>query len=251
MHEWCSFVLHSVFSILLCIALCSPLLTSAHLCSSFPVPHSPVNASLVKHEQDKRMISLWNTLGHTPADFLQPGRSLLSITKVEVAPGMLHHERGYQFGKRKEYLCCVMSDIILFARPNKVGLFRRQGNKDGTTRAAVRDRDASEQGGATVATHHVKMVCRFLDIRVTETYACTQPNGESGFELRVLNKIGAKDMQQGISPYQAYAIWCDNPDAKEVLSTSIQEALEAKLNAFFSRKKVTPVPKKIRECREV
>ena len=176
-------------------------------------------------------------LGQSPKDLLQPGRSLLSIQYAEVAPGM-EGSGGYSFGKRKEYLVCVMSDIIIFARPNK-GLFgNRKSSNDSITEKRNNINTDNESN-----THHVKMTARLTDIHVTETYAVTQPKGESGFELRILGKIDAKDMQQGISPYQVYAIWCTSVEQKNAFANCIRDALAAKLAAFFSRKKVTPVPK--------
>ena len=191
---------------------------------------SEVNASLAKNERDKKMVGLWNKLGKQPSDFLQPGRSLLNVMVAEVAPAMEGSKKGYSWGKRKEYLVCVLSDIVLFARPNKAGIF-------GYGRERV-ELDGSD--GNMDATHHVKMIAKMTDLKVTETYAMTQAKGGSGFELRVLGTISAKDMENGFSPYRAYAIWCENTKEKEKLSSSINDALKAKLAAFFSRKKVKP-----------
>jgi hypothetical protein len=92
------------------------------------------------------------------------------------------------------------------------------------------------------ATHHIKMMIKLMDIEVTETYAVTQEGGESGFELRILGHVGTKEKQEGYSPYNAYAIWCLNPNDKIVLKDCIQKALKSKLDSFFSRKNVVPPP---------
>lgn len=192
---------------------------------------SEVNASLIQNERDQKMVNLWNKLGKQPENFLQPGRSLLEICVAEVAPAM-NGDRGYTWGKRKEYLVCVLSDIILFARPNKAGLF---GNSRVETTSVL----AVTAGGATTEpTHHMKMLARMTDLDLTHTYAATQPRGDCGFELRVLGTIGSKDMEVGYSPYNAYAIWCQSTEAKDKLSKVIREALSSQLAAFFSRKKI-------------
>ena len=202
--------------------------------SSVDAISSEVNASLVQNEKDQKMINLWNMLGKQPDHFLQPGRALLEIYVAEVSPAILQSDRGYSWGKRKEYLVCVLSDIILFARPNKAGLF---GNSRVDTTAMVVAL-TGPAGTTTESTHHAKMITRMTDVDLTETYAATQPRGECGFELRVLGTIDAKDMEAGYSPYNAYAIWCQSIEAKDKLAQSIRNALSAKLAAFFSRKKI-------------
>tara|TARA_B100000795_G_scaffold268962_1_gene257047 strand:+ start:82 stop:2670 length:2589 start_codon:yes stop_codon:yes gene_type:complete len=195
---------------------------------------SEVNASLEKNEKDKRLIDLWNKLNKQPADFLQPGRSLINVFVAEVAPAMNGGKgKGYNWCKRKEYLICILSDIILFARPNKK--FHRFHLSSRTTNTL----DGSD--GNTEPTHHVKMIARMTDIKVTETYARTQDKGECGFELRVLGTIKGEDMKKGFSPYNAYAIWCETEKDKKKCIDEIKNALSAKLAAFFSRKKVNPL----------
>ena len=74
---------------------------------------------------------------------------------------------------------CLLTDIVIFARPNK----------------RIKGED----------THHVKRVVKVLDLKVEDSsYACTQPGGEAGLDLRV---EGTPNLLAGDSPYQAYAIW--------------------------------------------
>ena len=207
--------------------------------SSVDAMSSEVNASLLQNEKDQKMINLWNMLGKQPDHFLQPGRALLQIYVAEVSPAILQSNGGYSWGKRKEYLVCVLSDIILFARPNKAGLF---GNSRVESTAKVVA--LTGPAGTTESTHHAKMITRMTDVNVTETYAATQARGDCGFELRVLGTIDAKDMEAGYSPYNAYAIWCQSIEAKDKLAQSIRNALSAKLAAFFSRKKINIPGKK-------
>ena len=47
--------------------------------------------------------------------------------------------------------------------------------------------------------------------------------------LNILGNVDTKDIQSGISPYTAYAIWCENVKEKNQFIDEIENALSASL----------------------
>ena len=214
-----------------------------------------VNEALSQNERSLKCVSLWVRLGRSPGDLVKPGRELLHLCVVECSPGMDTLNRGVAYGKRKEYLVAVMSDILLFARPNKGGLFSSSGNlieDDGRpVDANLKNDDKSpgtlEKNTWVVSefnphrdnpTHHPKHITLIEHLDVSSSvYSSTQNRGDCGLDIRVLGK---PDTTRGESPYRAYAVWCETPRERDKLREIIQEALQAHLHAFFSRKIARP-----------
>ena len=138
------------------------------------------------------------------------------------------------YGKRKQYLLAVLSDILVFARPNRAGLFASAGDSESGDRDQSTWTVASFDPGKDSASHHLKhlTLIEHLDVS-TSLYSCTQPRGDCGIDARVLGK---PDTTRGESPYRSFAIWCETPEAKVLLKEKIEGALQAHLHAFFSRR---------------
>ena len=192
-----------------------------------------VNEALSRNERSREILGLWARMGRRPENFLQPGRELLHVCVVECAPGMDTQRKGVAYGKRKEYLLAVLSDILIFARPNG----KRYSVIDDDTREE--DKDIwlpapfdPEKGSST---HHPKHMTRIEHLDVSSSvYSSTQPRGKCGIDVCVLGK---PDSTRGESPYRCFAIWCETSQARDTLRAKIEEALQAHLYAFFSRRK--------------
>ena len=196
-----------------------------------------VNEALSRSERSHEILELWERMGRRPGTFLQPGRQLLHVCVVTCAPGMDTQKNGVAYGKRKEYLLAVLSDILVFARPN--------GNRHSVATDNGADRDGDTWSLAPFdpeqdsPSHHPKHLTRIEHLDVSSSvYSSTQPRGKCGLDVRVLGK---PDTTQGESPYRYFAVWCETPNARDVLREKIQGALQDHLYAFFSRRSAQPI----------
>ena len=185
-----------------------------------------VNEALSQNERSHKILGLWARIGR-PENFLQPGRELLYLCKVEMAQAWTHKERRLTVNANN--LPAVLSDILVFARPT-AGLFASAGDSESGDRDQSTWTVASFDPGKDSASHHLKhlTLIEHLDVS-TSLYSCTQPRGDCGIDARVLANL----IQRAESPYRSFAIWCETPEAKVLLKEKIEGALQGQLHILF------------------